>query len=122
MRLACVRVYVCVKEAASIHGAYNFVDFHALTIRPALLIVTEVLRGEGEIPAMFAWTSHSLLWRQSRQEPASVHAVHSRLFSKKPRARERGRSTGRLTPRSRSNRTLRSHGPFHTMARNKRLP
>ena len=39
MRLACVRVYVCVKEAASIHGAYNFVDFHALTIRPALLIV-----------------------------------------------------------------------------------
>ena len=34
MRLACVRVYVCVKEAASIHGAYNFVDFHALTIRP----------------------------------------------------------------------------------------
>ena len=51
MRLACVRVYVCVKEAASIHGAYNFVDFHALTIRPALLIVTEVLRDEDEIPA-----------------------------------------------------------------------
>ena len=100
MRLACVRVYVCAIEKSRKHTRrIQFCRFPC-TNNQAGVTHCRVLRDEGEIPAMFAWTSHSLLWRQSRQEPASVHTVQSRLFSKKPRARERG-APG-LTPRSRS--------------------
>jgi hypothetical protein len=64
---------------------------------------------------MFAWTSHSLLWRQSRQEPASVHAVHSRLFPEKPRARERGAPGHRDQGQTELCVSHTRRGPFHTM-------
>jgi hypothetical protein len=101
MRLLCVRVYVCVKEAASIHGAYNFVDNQAGVAHCQVQCATrakylQCLRG---LPIHFFGDS------LARNQHQSVHAVHSRLFSKKPRARKRG-APG-LTPRSRSNRTLR---------------
>lgn len=102
MRLACVRLYVCVKEAASIvTRRIQFCRFpctdnqagvaHCQVQYAARAKYLQCLR---VLPIHFFGDS---LARNQRQ---SIQCILSRLFSKKPQTRERG-APG-LTPRSRS--------------------